>query len=157
MTRQNRRCVFGIVLMRTLVASLMIVHGSDKAINFHVYVRDFPQVLGIPGTLGLAITTIAQLPLMIPVAFGYYSRLCALPAFAVLFSAFVFHHSLRLHGNSELALLYSICLGVLILSPGPDLLTMLRHCRVIKSQTTMNATSGERQAQGKTRTDRTND
>lgn len=146
-TKQTTRCVFGIALLRTLVASLMIVHGSDKAINFHVYVRDFPQVLGISGTLGLAITTIAQLPLMIPVAFGYYTRLCALPAFAVLLVAFVFHHSLRFHGNSELALLYSICLGVLILSPGPDLLTMLRHCRERKSQPTVNVTCGERRPQ----------
>jgi uncharacterized membrane protein YphA (DoxX/SURF4 family) len=92
----------------------LFIHGTDKLLNFKAYSETFPSILGIQGPLLLAIATIAQLPCMVPVAFGYGVRYFSIPALATLLAAVIFVHVPNGAASAETAVVYGLCLTYFI-------------------------------------------
>ena len=116
----GRRIDQGLLLLRLCIGFLMLLgHGSDKLINFSVYVQNFPDPLGLGSTFALIMVIFAEFFCSLAIVFGLYTRLAVIPpAIIMLFGVFVIHAN-DPWPEKELALLYLIpYLTILITGPG---------------------------------------
>ena len=106
-------------IFRIVVSIMLMLHGTDKFVNFDSYAQTFPTLLGIPGPFVLAIATIAQLPCALCILAGVHVRWFIFPNLVVLLGAVAFIHLPNAVAGAELACLYAICLGLVWMESGP--------------------------------------
>lgn len=123
-TREQQRQEYlgnlGLLTLRVGIAILMLfLHGSDKLVRFGDLVDGFPDPLGLGSTVSLVLVVFAEFFCSLAIAFGFRTRLAAVPLILTMLVAVLFVHSDDPWSNRELALVYLvpyICL--LMTGPG---------------------------------------
>ena len=101
----------GLAIMRIGFSGLLLTHGIPKLKTLFSGSIEFPEVMGMPGTLTLILAVLAEVLAPVMIIIGFKTRPAA--AYVALFmflAAFVFHAD-DPFGKKEFPLLY--CLGFL--------------------------------------------
>jgi len=89
-------------------ASLLLLHGWDKVMNFSTMARMFPDPFGIGKTPSLVLAVLGEAVCPVLIVLGLFTRVAALGAGTTMLVAFWFAHGAKLKGdgNGELAFMY---------------------------------------------------
>lgn len=99
----------GLLVLRVGFGSFMFFgHGWDKLMNFSVKSAQFPDLLGLGGSVSLALAVFAEFFCALAVIAGLGTRLSALPLMATMFVAAFVAHAADPFQRKELALLYLV-------------------------------------------------
>lgn len=104
-----RNADFALLLLRVwLAASMLLLHGLDKAKGFSKIAEKFPDPIGLGSTASLGLAVFAEVLCALLVALGLFARLGALVLVILLAVAFFMVHKGALDGSGsgELALIY---------------------------------------------------
>src|SRR6185436_9805784 len=104
-----RSAALGLLVLRVWFGGLMFwLHGLDKARNFSMYAKAFPDPFGIGVTTSLSLAVFAELVCSALIVLGIYTRAAALVLSFNLATAFWVGHGHNLTGqpNGELSFLF---------------------------------------------------
>lgn len=103
-----------LLLGRTAIASLMLVHGLPKMqMLFAGGTVQFPPVFGMSPTLSLALAVFAEVFCSILILVGFATRLAVLPLIITMLVAVFSIHAADVFAKKELGLLYLVVYAVL--------------------------------------------
>lgn len=106
-----------LLLLRIGIASLMLTHGLQKMeLLFSGNPVQFPPVMGMSGTVSLALAVFAEVFCSVLVLTGFLTRLAVIPLAFTMFTAVFFIHAADPFGKKELAVIYLLVYAVLFLS-----------------------------------------
>lgn len=108
----------GLLVIRLCFGGMMLMHGTQKLVNFEQYSKVFPDPLGIGENLSFALITMAEVGGSIFLIIGLLTRLAAIPLIiGMSVAAFIAvpHFSFS---NSELPLLYLCVFTTLFITGG---------------------------------------
>jgi len=112
---------FALLVLRLWIGmQMLLLHGTDKLMNFTTAVPDFPDPLGIGRTASLVLAVFAEVFASLLLVLGLFTRFSALVLIINMTVAFVCVHKGALSGehSGELAFLYLLAYVVIFLA-GP--------------------------------------
>jgi len=99
---------WAILLMRIGVAALMLSHGIPKLQTLLSDNIQFPEIFGMSGTMGLALTVLAEVVCSVFILLGLGTRLAVIPLIITMMVA-VFHiHIADPFAKQELGIIYIV-------------------------------------------------
>lgn len=116
----DHRVDIGLLVLRVGVSSFMLFgHGAEKLVNFGQRAASFPDPLGVGSTASLVLVVFAEFFCSLAIAFGFLTRLAAIPLIINMLVAALVIHAGDPWAKQEFALMYFlIYLGILIAGPG---------------------------------------
>lgn len=99
----------GLFILRVSVGLMLaIVHGLPKLTNFSAKAEIFPDPLGVGSFVSLCLAVFAEFFCALAVAFGFLTRLAAIPLVINMLVIAIVLHGDDPWGKKEFALLYAI-------------------------------------------------
>ena len=108
----------GLLILRLGFSGLMITHGWAKLSAYSDLTDSFPDPLGVGSNLSLIMAIGAEFFAAIALGLGLFTRLSTLPLIATMAVAAFLVHQDDPFAKKELALLYLIAFGALLLTGG---------------------------------------
>lgn len=107
-----------LLTFRLAFGGAFLSHGLSKWANFHTLADTFADPLGIGTTLSLTLTVFGEAVCSLGVIFGLFHRLALLPMIFTMIVAFFIVHGNDPFAVKELAFVYLVAFGGLLLT-GP--------------------------------------